>query len=319
MRQLKEEQFIKSKSATWKTLECLSAHIDKKGITSLNSKEIKEFLHTYKLTSHHLAYARTHYPNSNTVTYLNSLIGKCHNHVYLVRKSSFKESFHSFFYDFPNALKELKAYVLISFGIFFFGFLLSLIMVFYDDSLARFFLNETMIEAISDGQRLGSGQWDYPLISSKIMTNNISVAFKAFAYGISFGIGTIYILFTNGALLGALTGLVYLYNDPVRFWSLILPHGVIELTAIFISGAAGIMIGKSLLIPGEYSRKHALIAQAKRSVSLLIGVVVLLVIAAIIEGFFTPLEIGEDIKLIFAAFAGILLILYFSLPYLIKK
>ena len=156
--------------------------------------------------------------------------------------------------------------------------------------------------------------------ASQIMTNNISVAIKAFVYGISFGIGTIYILFINGALLGALTALVYLYADPVRYWSLILPHGVIELTAIFIAGAAGIIIAKSLLLPGEYSRRHALIDGGKKSIPLLIGVAIMLVIAGIIEGFITPLEIiDEDLKLIIAAFTGILLMLYFSVPYLTKK
>ncbi|NLJ88360.1 MAG: stage II sporulation protein M [Epulopiscium sp.] len=317
---MKEELFIKTNSNTWNCLENLSTIINKKGISSLKSKEIKEFLHSYRQASHHLAYARTHYPKSTTVTYLNSLIGKCHSHVYTVKKSSFREAINSFFYAFPDALKNLRGYVIFSFAVFFFGFLLSLIMVLYDDGTASYFLPTSLIRGVSNGQLGGGSQWDYPLMSSQIMTNNISVAIKAFVYGISFGIGTIYILFINGALLGALTALVYLYADPVRYWSLILPHGVIELTAIFIAGAAGIIIAKSLLLPEEYSRRHALIDGGKKSIPLLIGVAIMLVIAGIIEGFITPLEIiDEDLKLIIAAFTGILLMLYFSVPYLTKK
>jgi uncharacterized membrane protein SpoIIM required for sporulation len=94
---------------------------------------------------------------------------------------------------------------------------------------------------------------------------------------------------------------------------LILPHGIIELTAIFISGAAGLIIAKHLLLPGQYSRKDSLIAGTKQAVSLLAGVVILLIIAGLIEGFFTPLNISPISKLSFAALTAILLAAYYFL------
>lgn len=314
---MKEEKFIQINSTFWKELESFSKIINKKGIKSLPSKDIKRFLHLFRQCSHHLAYARTHYPESSIMDYLNSLIGKCHNHVYAVKKVSSRQFFKYIYYGFPKLLRKYKWFVISSFLFFFAGLLLSLLCVLYDSNNASMFLSPDMIEGIKSGKS-GGGQWNYPLMSSYIMFNNITVCLRAFVFGITLGLGTIYVLFFNGTMLGALTGLVYLYGDPVSYWSLILPHGFVELTAIFISGAAGLIIAKSLLMPGEYKRSHSLINGAKKAVSLIAGVVLMLVIAGIIEGFFTPLNISEWIKLGFAAVTALILIGYFSIPYFIK-
>ena len=315
---MNEELFIKTNSETWGELESLSTIINKSGLKTLPSKDVKKFLLIFRQTSHHLAYARTHYPKSNLVSYLNSLLSKCHSHVYAVKKVSPSILLKYIVYDFPKLLKEYKWYIILSFSFFAIGAILSMILVSININNATMFLPENLIATIKSGKS-GGGQWNYPLMSSYIMVNNISVSLKAFAMGITLGIGTIYVLFFNGAMIGALTALVYKYGNPVNYWSLILPHGFIELTAIFISGAAGIIIAKSILLPGKYSRKHSLIKGAKESISLIIGVIFMLVIAGIIEGFFTPLDISELSKLIFAAISAIILTVYFSIPYFIKK
>lgn len=312
-----EEQFIQINSSTWKELESLFLMINKKGIKSLSSSEVKRFLHIFRLSSHHLAYANTHYPNSNLAVYLNSLIGKSHSHVYAVKKISPSGFINYIYYGFPKHLREYSLYILSSFGFFALGGLIAMLMVSINVDNANFILPQEVINSISSG-KMGGEQWNYPLVSSLIMVNNISVALRAFVFGITLGLGTIYVLFQNGALLGALTTLVYIYGDPVNYWSLILPHGIIELTAIFISGAAGLIIAKSILLPGEYSRKHSLINGAKKAISLIMGVVFMLIIAGIIEGFFTPLDIPAGSKLVFAGVTTVVLIGYFAIPYLVS-
>lgn len=315
---MEERKFIEKHSAIWQELESLSSTINKKGIKSLTSKEVKNFLHIFRQCSHHLAYARTHYPNSTIVDYLNNLIGKGHSHVYAVKKTSLYQFKDYLFYGFPELLKKYKLYFLSSFGFFTLGLVISLLLVLYNPDQANLFLAKDLVEYIKSGQ-LGGGEWNYPLMSSYIMVNNIIVSLRAFVFGITLGLGTIYVLFLNGTILGALTALIYLYGNPVKYWSLILPHGIIELTAIFISGAAGLIIAKSILLPGEYSRKDAIIAGSKKAISLIIGVVFMLVIAGIIEGFFTPLNIASELKLIFTAITAVILTVYCSIPYLIKK
>ncbi len=312
---LKEEKFIKKYSDSWQKLETLALTINKKGIKKLTSPEVKSFLALFRQCSHHLAYARTHYPDSNTVDYLNNLLGKCHSYLYAVKKVSPRSLLDYILLDFPQLLKDYKTYIFLSTAFFALGILISLIMVLYNPENALLFLPENMVETIKNGQA-GGGEWNYPLMSSYIMVNNISVSLRAFVFGITLGLGTIYVLFLNGAMLGGLTALIYIYGDPINYWSLILPHGVIELTAIFISGAAGLIIAKNILLPGEYTRKDAIIAGSKKAISLVIGVMLMLVIAGIIEGFFTPLNINSGLKLLFAAMTAIILAIYFSLPYI---
>lgn len=319
---MKEQIFIKNNTDIWNNLEQYYSKVKRKGFKSLSSNETKEYLHLFRCTSHNLAYAKTHYGNSNTVLYLNSLIGKCHSHIYGVKKSSLSELKNFICYTFPNLARELKYYILLSFGIFMLGALLSFIMTYINPSTASLFVPQSYIDGMKSGTAGHGGMESYlsPIMSSQIMTNNIKVSFLAFVFGITAGIGTLYTLFFNGTLMGGLSALVYVYkNDPLNYWSLILPHGVFELTAIFISGAAGLLIAKNMLIPGELSRWQSIVRAAKKSISLILGVIVMLIIAGLIEGFFTPMGINPVIKLIFSGVTALILIGYFSLPYLRKK
>jgi uncharacterized membrane protein SpoIIM required for sporulation len=142
------------------------------------------------------------------------------------------------------------------------------------------------------------------------MVNNIYVSALAFALGITFGLGTVYMLAMNGFLLGALASLFAGYGKSLFFWSLILPHGILELTAIFIAGGAGLRIGYSLIRPGAFRRKDALITAARSSLSLMGLVVLLLIAAALIEGYFTPLPIAAEIKLGVALLTAVPLVWY---------
>jgi len=314
---LKQENFIQLNSDIWKELQLFIDKINKKGVSKLSSKDLKRFLHIFRLTSHHLAYVRTHYPKSDLLNYLNSLVGKCHSHVYAVKRFSIKDLNNYILYGFPNLLKTNKFYILFSFLFFILGSIISFLVVIKNPELSDIFLPSYFYETIKNN-KMGQGDFNYPLMSSTIMVNNILVSLRAFVFGITFGIGTIYVLFINGIMLGALTALVYLYADQVLFWSLILPHGIIELSAIFIAGGAGLIIARGMLLPYEYSRKDSIIKASKEAVSLILGVIFMLIVASIIEGFFTPLPISPYIKLSFAAFTAILSIIYFSLPY-IKK
>lgn len=317
MKALTEELFIKKNTIIWSELEDFYTRIQKKSLKSMPSIEIKRFLHLFKLSSHDLAYARTHFPKSSTENYLNSLVGRCNHHVYAVRKFSIGELLQYFSSGFPKLLKENKWYISCSFVFFALGFILSLIMVLYNDGNAALFLPGDMIDGIKSG-KMGDGGWNYPLMSSYIMTNNISVSLRAFVFGITLGLGTIYVLFFNGTMLGALTALVYLYSKPLEYWSLILPHGIIELTAIFISGGAGLIIARSILLPCDLTRRHSLVRGAKKAVSLVPGIILMLIAAGIIEGFFTPLVISALWKLIFAAITLVALAIYFLIPYVTR-
>src|SRR5699024_8082493 len=122
----------------------------------------------------------------------------------------------------------------------------------------------------------------------------------AFAGGITFGILTVYIMIYNGLIVGALAGLFWHSGSSYVFWAYIVPHGVIELLAIFIAGGAGLLMGYKLLVPGQLKRSVQLKHHALRSVQLLLGTIPLLVIAGIIEGFITPADLSLETKYLVA-------------------
>ena len=305
-----EDQFIKKYTDDWQALESRLKILEHKGLKKLGPAEAEQFHRGFRMTSHHLAYARTHFPESAVSGYLNGLVGRCQGHIYAVPKMRLDELQHYFSRGFADLLRANRWMILLAFGLFILGLVAGGSAVLINPDNARFFLPAGMADSIKSGTAGHHGQWDYALMSSQIMTNNIGVSIKAFVYGITFGILTGYILFQNGALLGALTALIYLYGNPLNYWSLILPHGIIELSAIFISGGAGFMLAKGILLPGEYSRKHSLIQAGRDAVSLVPGIVVMLIVAGLIEGFFTPLEINPYYKLALAAATAILLVLY---------
>ncbi|QXM06273.1 stage II sporulation protein M [Crassaminicella indica] len=305
---MKENIFIKRNKIYWNELEEHIHLFSKNSISRISSEKIERFLYLFRSASHHLAYARTHYPKSKLEKYLNTLVGNAHHHLYTVKKNPWYDFKNYILRDFPNALRKHQLFILSSFLVFLFGAIISFIMVIYDSTNSLYFLPKNIIDTIDYSFK--NRQWDYPLMSSIIMINNITVSLKAFVYGLFLGIGTIYILFINGCILGSLTGLVYLNGDLLKYTSLILPHGIIELTAIFIAGGAGLLLGKGLLIPGKYKRLDYLIKSGKEGVRLLLGCIIFLIIAAIIEGFFTPLDISPVIKLGFAGFTLLGLILY---------
>ncbi|WP_053956072.1 stage II sporulation protein M [Inediibacterium massiliense] len=310
---MKENIFIEKNQRYWEELENLISLFGKNNISSIHFNEIKRFLYLFRTTSHHLGYVRTFYPKSNLEKYLNALIGNAHHHLYTVKKNPWYDFKNFICHTFPQKVHTYFPFILSSFFIFLLGILISFFMVIHDSSTSLYFLPKDLLDSIDF--TFSPKEWDYPLMSSQIMINNIRVSLVAFVYGIFLGLGTIYILFFNGCMLGALTGMVFLKGDLLLYASLILPHGILELTAIFIAGGAGLILGKSLLIPGKYKRLDFVVKMAKEGVFLLLGSILFLIIAAIIEGFFTPLSISPIIKLFFSFLTLIGISLYFLNPY----
>ena len=292
---MNEEQFIQQHSDTWHKLLYYNRRLNKKGVHRFNDGELTEFTDVFRSSMHHLAYARTHYSGGRAADLLNSAVGSAHNNFYSRNKIRLSDVAAYFINGFPTLVQsEIKLFWL-SLLTFIFGGTGAYLLLLIDPSLLGFFI------PVEFGPGGGIDSWMYPLLSSFIITNNIRVAALAFALGFLAGAGTLYILCVNGALIGA-----YVYAaqtsgyDMLNFWALILPHGVIELAAIFISGAAGLMIGRAMLMPGKLNRRDAVVNAAKRAVRMMPGIAVMLLIAGLIEGFVTPLDIADVWKYIVA-------------------
>lgn len=306
-----EETFVEKNIDKWTKLEDYNNRIRKKNISSLTRSEVKEYTELFRIASHHLSYAKTYYTGSKSVDYLNQLMGMSHSYFYTRQKSVLHDILYYFSAGFPIAFRKYYKYFLASVGVFLIGVLFITLMSLQDISYMSYFLPDGIAESNNITGSLSDETWYYPIISSAIMTNNIRVCALTIAYGVIFGVGTVYILLFNGVSLGAVYAMVMLYGmDQQRFWSLILPHGFIELTAIFIGGAAGLVIGKSMLIPGDMTRRDSFVKGAKEAFYFVPGLTVMLIMAGLIEGFFTPLNIPDILKLIFAFLTLLFLVFY---------
>ena len=303
-----EEKFIAKYEKNWESLEGHIKNIIARGLKSYSKAEIKSFAHLFRLTGYNLAYAKTHFSEGRALPYLNRLVGRAHNIFYVPESGGFSDICKYFLYGFPQAVRNSLKPFAASAGMFFFGLLFASIFLIFEPGWIYQIYPQGAIEG-----PIGVGGWDYPLMSAVIMTNNIRVSVMAFALGIFGGVGTIYVLFYNGLIIGAIVGhLININGDFNMFLSLIMPNGVWELTAIFLSGACCLMIGRAILIPGSFTRKNALVFAARKAAALIPGIVLLLVLAGLIEGFFTPLDIPAVFKHIFSCLAFVILILYIS-------
>ena len=158
------------------------------------------------------------------------------------------------------------------------------------------------------------------LFSSHLVTNNIGVTIRAFAFGLTAGIGTVAVLFFNGAMLGAIAANFLGWNMSLSFWALILPHGVTELFAIALGGAGGYILADALLRPGRRTRVAALRTRARDALRLSAMAAPLLVFAGLVEAFITPQAgLSEAGKLVFAAMTLVALLIYLRAPWITRS
>jgi uncharacterized membrane protein SpoIIM required for sporulation len=219
--------------------------------------------------------------------------------------------FLSFFrYEFPAVFRKTFRYTLTSFIVFMVPFALAFAMSFIDDRFA---------DSIDPGRRQiieAKQDWTEDVnkantfFASVIQVNNIQVTFLAFAGGVVAGIGTLAVLAFNGLHIGLVVGLCVRYSH----WKIpifMAAHGVIELSAIFISGGAGLLIGKALLMPGDLRRIDALVTNGLLAIKLLMGCVPMLLIAGLIEGFISPAKISPYYKYAISIGSALFLVAYF--------
>ncbi|MCL1817128.1 MAG: stage II sporulation protein M [Clostridiales bacterium] len=308
---MKEVKFISKHSNTWKALEEM-LHGQVKRADTLEA--VAERMSLYRAACRHLSFAQTFYPGSSLCSYLARLTSEAHAAVYTHGQ---KRSIWGFFSrELPQNLRANASFVFAAAAIFILAGLISFVVSLLNPDIAAVFLPEQfrdyVPESSPDSAVAAIESWVSPLMSSAIMINNIYVSILALGLGLTCGLGTIYVLANNAFLLGALAAVYASNGGSLFFWSLILPHGVWELTAIIISGGIGLKIGYSLIRPGIFRRSDALLTAARSSVSLIALIVILLVVAGLIEGFFTPSEVDPLLKLVFAAASAIPLALYYN-------
>ena len=305
------KHFIKLHRSAWIELESLLP-LFAKSPKKINADQINQLTHLYKKASSHLAQMRTNHPQDEITHYLNQLVAKAHHAVFQEQFKSKHQLGHFFSVYFPALLRNYQRFIFFAFVLFMTGAASGFISVWNEPANLYAILPYSMAGSI-DPDRTGEGLLNAPhaVISASIMTNNIRVAVLAFVAGITFGIGTVYLMVYNGLFVGAITAVYWKAGESYLFWAYILPHGIIELTAIFIAGGAGLYMGYRMFVPGQTPWSLQLLRSAKHSVLLLMGTFPLFVIAGTIEGYITPSALSLEAKYIFAMGTLLLLAAYY--------
>ena len=302
------DRFISQRKNAWQRLEDLLKLLDHASLRRLGKEEVRELGRIYRRTASDLAIARAESRDPRLVNYLNSLVIRAHGRIYRAEAHGGKRIRRYFTHELPQTFRRTWRYTLTSFSVFFLFGLLSYTATRYDSEFSELVgvnpaFRELYIETKTHWwESLNKSNQEG---ASMIMTNNIQVTIYTFALGATFGLGTLLYLAFNGANIASVLALTYkagFGNDLVTF---MVGHGVIELSCIFMSGGAGLLIGSAMIMPGDLTRADALRVRGMEAVRLMIGVAMLLVVAAIIEGFVSPAPIDPRIKYSIAAITGL--------------
>jgi uncharacterized membrane protein SpoIIM required for sporulation len=298
--------WIEKRKPYWQKLETLVAS-GSAGVKRFDHSELQELSLLYRQTAADLAAIRQDPSSVHFARYLNQLMARAHNIIYAGHRASPWAIVHFFTREYPRIFRRNLRYCVLAFSIFIVGGLAGAALTLQDPDFQLQVLGPQMVQKIQRKEmwtdRILSVK---PQASSAIMTNNMSVSFMAYIAGITAGLGTIYMMFFNGLLMGVIGVACTLSGMSMSLWSFVAPHGALELPAIFIAGGAGLKIAHGLLFPGMLPRKDSLAAAGREATSLVLGIVPMLIIAGTIEAFVSPTGLAVPLKF---AMSGALLVL----------
>lgn len=247
----------------------------------------------YRRACEHLALARARAYPAYLLDRLERVTADAHQVIYQRRELGAVGLWRFATYDFPTAVRAAVHYVWLA-ALLFVGplFAVGLLVYFRPEIIlslvdagtaASFEEMYTQADAVGRTRDAG-GDW---VMFGYYIRHNIGIAFQCFAGGLFVGVGTIFYLAYNGAVIGGVAGYVTEKGLGEAFYSFVVTHGAFELTAIVLAGAAGLKLGHSLVAPGRRSRADSLVVAAKECVVLVYGVTAMLIVAAAVEAFWS--------------------------------
>ncbi|WP_299154848.1 stage II sporulation protein M [uncultured Christiangramia sp.] len=309
---MREAAFVRQNKDKWVKYESLLQKYK-----SLNPDQLSNL---YVELSDDLSYASTFYPGSNTVQYLNGLATTTHQKIYRGKKES-KSRFLTFFTkEFPREFHKHQKQLLWSFLIFAGFSLVGAYSAATDGSFIRSILGDAYVNMTLENIANKDPMAVYKQASETnmflgITINNIRVALTAFSLGVLAGIGTVFVMMQNGVMLGSFQYFFYeqglLWESARTIWI----HGTIEISVIIVAGCAGLVVGKSILFPGTYSRLKSFTMGIKDGLKIVISTVPFFIIAGFLEGFVTRMTQMPDWLAIIIISLSLLLIIFYYVIY----
>ncbi len=314
------ERFVAHKRDTWEAFRAAATRVERAGVGALPPGEIPAFAGKYREVAADLARARTYAVDPRVLEYLERVVSAGHNALYRSRGRRRAPVGRYLLRDFPAAVVQSWRHVAAAFALFMIPAMIGYAAIRGHPDQAAKWLPPVFVsraEQAAERQARGVGyaqsrQEELPVISSAIISNNVLIAFWAFAGGIVLGLPTVWVLVKNGLLLGLGFGLFVNYHAGGYLATFVAGHGILELTAIFIAGGAGLRIAGALVVPGDRLRRDALVLEGRIAGRMIGAVVVLLTIAGTIEGLLSASDAPAPWKLATSGASAVLLVLYLT-------
>ena len=296
------QRWMARREASWRQLDALLQQAESKGLKSLSGAQVRQMASLYRSVSADLARAKSNAVGQAVIKDLQQLTSRGYRQIYQgSRRQEWQDLLNFYRHGFPETVRQTWVYIAIATALFALGGLVGWWFAWQDPTFLTLVLGQEFVEDVKTSRELWtvSIMGVEPVASSQIMINNIGVSLWAMIGGIAMfmpnvplltppGAFTVYLLLFNGLMIGCVGVLVAQAGLAWDLWAFVFPHGALELPAIFMAGGAGLLLAKSILLPGAYRRVDALRIYGLQAVRLLYGVITLLVIAGIIEGFFSP-------------------------------
>jgi uncharacterized membrane protein SpoIIM required for sporulation len=301
----------------WQRLDALLKRVERHGVRALSPDEIFELGRLYRAATSDLAYAQGRGYDRALLEYLNRCVARAYAHVYARAPESSMRRISNFYANvFPQEFRRSFPYFAICAAITIACAVVAYVLVRTHPAdayalLPRSLVSEQIRKSLHDSNFAVDPSFG-PAMSALIITNNVKVSIIAFAGCITLGALTIYIIAFNGLMLGGMGALFANAGFGRDFWATIAPHGVIELTAIQIAGAAGLLIAAAFVYPGRMRRRDLIVANARRAGTLIVGVASMLIVAGTIEAFISPRRWPESGRIGVGLLTALGLILYFT-------
>lgn len=279
---MREAQFLKQNAEKWNQYRDELNHDISTDVIASRFTELTD----------DLAYARTFYSDSNTVKFLNGLAAQFHQKIYRNKKEKKSRIFWFWQFELPYLFMRYRRQFIISLAFFVMFSLMGALSAKYDENFVRLILGDDYVNMTASNIEKGDPfgvykQGDGLSMFAMIAYNNISVSFFGYVLGIFFSVGSLWLLFNNGLMMGSFQYYFISNGLGFKFTTVVFIHGTMELWSIVVAGASGIILGNSILFPGTYTRAASVARGGRDGLKIVFGLVPMFIVAAFFESFVT--------------------------------
>lgn len=320
---LRSVDFRRERQHLWRELDALVTRAEREGVRALARSELERLPVLYRAALSSLGVARTISLDRNVLDHLESLCARAYICVYGARGALLPSLAGFFTRSFPGAFRRHLGLIGLSAAVTLLGALTAFAMTLADPSHYFTFISPDMAQGrtpasspeelrevlYGDSSEAGS----LAAFAAYLFTHNTQVGILCFVTGFAFGLPVLFLLFYNGLVLGAMAAIHHAAGLSVDLWGWLLPHGITELSAIFLCGAGGLAIGRAQLFPGAHGRMESLAITGRDVARLVAGAAVMLGVAGLIEGIFRQTVENIGVRYTVAAVTAAAWSAYFAL------